>query len=52
MTPEQRQRMRELREKIQAETDQKEFIKLIYDLNVLLEDAEQALSGNKPATQA
>ena len=42
MTPEQCQRMMEVCEKIQTETDQKGFIKLVYELNVLLEEAEQA----------
>jgi len=51
MTPDQRQRMNELCEKIQKETDQKEFVRLIYELNVLLEEGQEAL-GDQPATQS
>lgn len=39
-------------EKIQTETDQKTFVRLVYELNVLLEEAEETVSGEKPATQS
>ena len=52
MTPEQRQRMTELCEKIQVETDRKEFTKLVYEINVLFEEHQESLDHDpKSSTQ-
>ena len=43
MTPEQRHRLKDLCNKIEHEADRKEFVKLVYELNVLLEEVQDTL---------
>ena len=52
MTPEQRQRLGELCRQIETESDQKKFAQLVYEVNVLFEEAQDSMGGSQQTDPA